>query len=146
MAISPSDVDAILSDALPEFRRAVEDHRQQWRHEPMLYPLVADLFRFVDEMAPQRERLAFAKRAYEVTDRMLLHGEPSVRDCFSIEMIEPLWGDPQTTDERFPGLESVLGPAAQRDLAAKREWVKRHQEAEVITRRDAMAKRDAHDW
>jgi hypothetical protein len=126
MPIEAAEVATILSDALPEFREAIEEHRREWPGEPMLYSLVGLLFQSIMLITSDKERLAFARRVYEITDKMLVEGAPSVRACFSIEMIEPLWGDAKTTEQYYPGLEGVLGPAGKRDLAAKREWQRRY--------------------
>lgn len=127
MAIEAHKVAGILLRELPEFTEAVEEHRQDWGDDPMLYLLIGPLFTYVakNRFASERERLMFATRAYAVTDKMLTDGTPSVRDCFSIQMIEPLSGDPKVGPD-YTWLEGTLGPAARRDLAAKREWSRRY--------------------
>jgi hypothetical protein len=124
MAIEQEVVAEILSAAFPEFGSEIAEHRKGWGNDPMLYLLVGALFRFVDELAPGRERVLRAQRVYALTDRMLSEGSPSVRDCFSIEMIEPLTA--MTSSERYPSLEAALGPAGKNELAKMREWWRRH--------------------
>ncbi len=68
------------------------------------------------------ERRDFARRVYAFTDTMLTAGSPYVRDCFAIEMIEPLSGDPN--EEHYPGLEAAVGPAGHKELAFMREWAR----------------------
>jgi hypothetical protein len=57
---------------------------------------------------------------------MLTEGSPSVRDCFAIEMIEPLSSDSEQTERSYPGVESVLGPLARKELAKMRGWGRRY--------------------
>jgi hypothetical protein len=119
--IDERQVDSILEKALPEFSDDLREHRENWPSDPMLYPLLGTLFNFIAPQ-PGQTRLDVARRAYEVTEKMLVDGTESVRDCFAIEMIEPLAGDPDEIESFYPGLESLLGPAAQRELASMREW------------------------
>lgn len=131
MAIKPMDVADFLSDALPEFRAAISEHRREWKDEPGLYILLGDVVRFMMRITPDSERLAFARRLYDVTEKMLVEGDSYVQDCFSIEMIEPLSLDPKETEQLFPGVEAILGPAAKKDLAEKREWFRRYEAMEA---------------
>ena len=119
----------ILSEALPEFGDAIKEHVADWPDDPMLYLLIGPLFSYVAELRPSKERecLQFARRVYDLVDKMLLEGSPSVRDCFAIEMIEPLSGNAEVLEQHYPGLESVLGPAGKRELARMREWWRRHE-------------------
>lgn len=129
MAIEQNEVIPMLREALPEFEYAIKEHVADWPDDPMLYLLIAPLFRHTAELRPgkERERLQFARRAYELVDRMLSEGSPSVRDCFAIEMIEPLSGDPpEVVEQYYPGLEGVLGPAGKKELATMREWGRRY--------------------
>ena len=120
MRIEASDVAALLCMALPEFREAVEEHRNDWPDDPMLYLLVGALFQRMVDMPDGPERRDFVDRVYALTDEMLLHGSPSVRDCFSIEMIEPIANDPN--QQYYPEHEAAVGATGRKDLAFKREW------------------------
>lgn len=128
MTIEQDEVIPMLSETLPEFGDAIREHVADWPDDPMLYLLIGPLFRHVAELRPgkERERLQFARRAYELVDKMLLEGSPSVHDCFAIEMIEPLSGDPEVVEQYYPGIESVLGPAGKKRLAKMREWGSRY--------------------
>jgi hypothetical protein len=130
MSIEQAGVIPILSEALPEFSDAIREHVADWPDDPMLYPLIGSLFQHVAELRPgkERERLRFARRAYELVDKMLSEGSPSVRDCFAIEMIEPLSGDAEAIKQHYPGLESILGPVGKEELAKMREWWRQHKE------------------
>ena len=127
MAIEQNEVIPMLREALPEFRNVIREHVADWPDDPMLYSLVGSLRRHVAEVGPDKEceRLRFARRVYELVDRMLSEGSPSVSDCFAIEMIEPLSGDPEEAERYYPGIESVLGPAGKKKLAKMREWWRR---------------------
>jgi hypothetical protein len=135
VAIEQIEVIPMLREALPEFGDAIREHIADWPDDPMLYLLVGPLFRHVAEARPgkERERLQFARRVYELVDRMLSEGSPSVSNCFAIEMIEPLSGDPEEAERCYPGIESALGPAGKKELAKMREWWRRkkHMDAAI---------------
>jgi hypothetical protein len=128
VAIEQDQVIAILGEALPEFQASIREHVADWPDDPMLYLLIGPLFRHVAELRPskERERLQFARRVYELVDKMLSEGSPEVRDCFAIEMIHPLSGDPNWVEQHYPGIESILGPAGKKELARTREWGRRY--------------------
>lgn len=120
--VEADDVAAILSEALPEFAEAVEQHRKDWPDSPMLYLLIGPLFWRMVEMPDGPERRDFVRRVYTVTDAMLANGSPSVRDCFAIEMIEPLSSD--SNEQRYPRLEAAVGPVGRKELENMREWAR----------------------
>jgi hypothetical protein len=125
MSIGEFDVDALLSDAVPELAAVVHEHREQWPDSGMLYSLVAQLFDLVVE-AGQRDDADgrdLVRRAFALTERMLVEGTPPVSDCFSIQMLEPLMGDPH--HEHFPNFEFAMGPVTLEDLRSKIEWLRR---------------------
>ncbi|HEY6326479.1 MAG TPA: hypothetical protein VIW73_08235 [Candidatus Cybelea sp.] len=122
--IEDAQVVSILEDAFSEFGDEIHEHRRDWGNEPMLYLLVGRLFEFANALPSGRDRTIRVQRVYAVTDRMLVEGTHSVRDCFAIEMIEPLIGD--TSKERYPDFEAALGPAGRKELAGMREWDRRH--------------------
>ncbi|MGB8910394.1 MAG: hypothetical protein WCC84_16750 [Candidatus Cybelea sp.] len=128
MTIEQSEVISMLGEALPEFGDAIREHIADWPDDPMLYILIGPLFDYVaaPRAGQERERLQFARRAYEFVDKMLLEGTSSVQNCFAIQMIEPLAGDPKTVEQRYPGIESVLGPAGKKELSNMREWGRRY--------------------
>jgi hypothetical protein len=91
--IEQAEVITTLRETLPEFENAIKKHVADWDDEPaMLYILIGPLFDLVAAPRPgkERERLQFARRVYELVDKMLLEGSPPVVDCFAIQMIEPL--------------------------------------------------------
>jgi hypothetical protein len=122
--IEANEVADVLHVELPEFRHEITRHRQDWGDDPMLYLLAGALFRFVTELPGGRERVLRAQQVYVVTDKMLVEGSPSVRDCFAIEMIEPLIS--ATSVGRYPSLELALGPAGRKKLERMREWWRVH--------------------
>ena len=126
MSIGEFDVDALLIDALPELATVVREHREEWPDSGMLYSLVARLFDAVVEAGHRDDADArdLIRRAYALTERMLVEGTPSVSDCFSIEMLEPLGNDPD--HEQYPNLEFAMGPAALADLRSRFEWNRRY--------------------
>jgi hypothetical protein len=128
MTIEQDEVIPMLREVLPGFGDAIREHVADWPDDPMLYLLIGPLFDYVAAPQPgkERERLQFARRAYELVDKMLLEGTPLVQDCFAIQMIEPLAGDAKTVGQRYPGIESVLGPAGKEELSNMREWGRRY--------------------
>jgi len=126
MSIGEFDVDALLCEAVPEFASVVREHREEWPDTGMLYALVPRLFDAVVEAGRRDDADARSLlcRAYALTERMLVEGTPSVRDCFSIEMIEPLWEDHD--HEVYPNVEFALGPVALADLRSKIECGRRY--------------------
>lgn len=81
----------MLVRALPEFADDVRQHRAEWPDDPMLYPLIGSLFDFAVSALrnpSERDGSGLARRVYEVVEAALSDGEPSVQDCFAIEMIE----------------------------------------------------------
>lgn len=109
--IGPSQVDRILTEAVPDFAGEVLRHRSDHPDEPMLYLLAGRLFEFVTagyrRPAPlPPERMAVARQIYDVVERLVVEGDTSVSDPFTIEMIEPL-----ALDRNFlcPDLTPVMG-------------------------------------
>lgn len=125
MTIGENDVDGLLCKELPEFASSVKEHRADWPDEAMLYPLLSLLFDFAvrEYNIADGMRKEVAQRAYAIVETALTEGSKPVRDCFAIQMLEPLIGD--TNHESYPDLESVMGPASQRELRRMREWWKR---------------------
>ena len=132
-SIEAGDVAAILSEVLPEFRQAVEEHLNDWPDDPMLYPLVGGLFQRMVDMTDGPDRREFVRRVYVLTDTILANGSPSVRDCFAIEMIEPLSGDPN--QQYYPGLEVAVGPVGRKELEYMREWARLYRGMKVAIER-----------
>jgi hypothetical protein len=131
--IRREDVDGLICEALPEFVETVRRHRQEWGAEPALYPLLGQLSRSVVDAARASESdVDLARRAYALVERAIAHGEPSVRDCFVIEFVEPLAGDSQ--HKFYPNLERLMGRATRRELMTIREWGRRYREMSVIIR------------
>src|ERR1700733_9695308 len=131
MSIEVAEVIPILREALPEFSHAIEEHVVEWPDDPMLYSLIGVLFNCAAnafQAGEEQEQLSFARRAYQIVDKMLSEGSPLVRDCSAIEMIEPLSGDARIVEQYYPGLESVLGPVGKEELAKMREWWRQHKD------------------
>jgi hypothetical protein len=125
MSLNEDEIDDLLCEELPEFASAVREHRAEWPDQPGLYPLLGLLFDFVvneSNMVPDA-RKDVAQRAYAVVEKALTAGDKRLRDCFAIEMIEPLIADPK--HKVYPDFESVMGPASKRELHGMREWWKR---------------------
>jgi hypothetical protein len=140
MSIEAADVIPILREALPEFCHAIEEHVSEWPDAPMLYLLIGALFNCAANAfwaGEEEEQLSFARRAYQIVDKMLSEGSPSVRDCFAIEMIEPLSDEAKIVEQIYPGLESILGPAGKEELAKMREWWRQHKDPIDIPRNAA---------
>ena len=131
MSIEAAEVISILREALPEFSHAIEEHVVEWPDDRMLYSLIGVLFNCAANAfraGEEQEQLSFARRAYQIVDKMLSEGSPLVRDCFAIEMIEPLSGDAELVEQYYPGLESILGPVGKEELAKMREWWRQHKD------------------
>lgn len=112
------DVDELLLDAVPEFASAIREYRATWPDQPMLYPLIAQLFDFAVET--MSESADVAMRAYSVVENVMINGSKEVKNCFAIEMLEPLVGD--SHHEFYPNLEAVMGPATKHELDGMRKW------------------------
>lgn len=124
-ALMASEVDELLVTALPEFADNVRQHRAEWPDDPMLYILIGSLFDLAVSAARESHNgMSLARRIYQVVERALSDGEKSVQDCFAIEMIEPLAGDPK--HEYYPNLETVMGPVALDELRGWRQWGTRY--------------------
>jgi hypothetical protein len=124
MAIEAQDVARLIREAFPELRTQVDRHTADWPDDPMIYLIVGTLFQWAADMPVGRERVLVASRMYALTEKMLGEGSEQVRDCFSIEMIEPLMSE--TSTAHYPNFEAALGSFGRRDLAAKREWAVRY--------------------
>jgi hypothetical protein len=104
MSIEEADVAAAIIKALPERAAIVSAHLAEWQDEPMPYLLLSDIFQMMSKIPRGPEQLDLIRRAYDLCDKALSDGSREVRDCFAIELIEPLSFEP---DETFL---SALGP------------------------------------
>ncbi len=127
--IEAVDVPGILVEILPEFRPTVEEHQKEWPDDPMLYLIVGALFRRMVDMSEGPERVDFVRRVYDLTEIMLAKGAQYVRDCFAIEMIEPLSGE--HSEQTFPSLEIAIGKFGRKELAFMREWSRLYGEMKI---------------
>ena len=134
MSLDEGDIDDLLCKELPEFAAAVREHRAEWPDHPMLYPLLGILFDFVVNASKiTRERpMDLAQRAYGVVEKVLTSGNEGLRDCFVIQMLEPLANDPKYTF--YPNLEHLMGPASRREIHAIRDWWKRQHALDAVLR------------
>jgi hypothetical protein len=131
--IEAVDVPGILIETLPEFRPSVEEHQREWPDDPMLYLIVGALFQRMVDMSEGSERLDFVRRVYTLTEIMLTNGAQCVRDCFAIELIEPLSGE--NSEQSFPGLEIAIGEAGRKELAFMREWARLYGDMKIAIER-----------
>jgi len=123
LSIAWREVEALLISEIPEFAETVREHRQDWPDLPIEYLLIGQLYSFVVatlKNEPNSARREIARRVYAVVERVLVDGDTAVRDCFSIEMVEPF------TISHNPQIESMMGPAALQDLEVKRVWSRRY--------------------
>jgi hypothetical protein len=125
MSIGEFDVDALLIDAVPELAAVVRENREAWPDTSMLYGVVGQLFEVVVEAGRRDDADArdLVRRAFAFTERMLIEGTPSVSDCFSIQILEPLGSDQD--HEYYPDFEYAMGPATLADLRSRFEWGRR---------------------
>jgi hypothetical protein len=126
MSIGEFDVDALLIDAVPELAAVVRENREEWPDTSMLYGVVAQLFDLVVEAGRRDDPEArdLVRRAFALTERMLVEGTPPVSDCFTIQMLEPLGSDQH--HEYYPDFEYAMGPATLADLWSRFEWGRRY--------------------
>jgi hypothetical protein len=127
LSIGWREVEVLLIKELPEFADVVREHQEYEPDGSMSYLLVGQLFDFVvDSFKSASIELAreIGHRTYSLVDRALTEGDEYIQTCFAIQMIEPV-----STDEghlHYPNLESLMGPAARRELAHMREWWRRY--------------------
>ena len=134
MGLEEPDVDDLLCKELPEFAPAVREHRAEWPDQPMLYSLLGSLFRFVvsEAEATHGRPCDVAYRAYRVVENVLESGNESLRDCFVIEMLEPIANDSDNTF--YPNFEPLMGPLSTREVRDIREWSKRQSALDAVLR------------
>jgi hypothetical protein len=116
MSIEASDVAAAILKALPECTAIVDAHLEEWPGEPMLYLLLQEVSRMIFDPPESAEQLDVIRRAYDLCERALSEGSREVRDCFAIELLEPLSGDP----EGF--FLAALGPIGRLMRDEMHEW------------------------
>lgn len=132
MTICEADVDGLLNEHLPEFADEVRAHRSEWPDDPMLYPLIARLFDFVVEASVLRSKDVL-RRAFATVELAIVEGSSGVRDCFAIQMLEPVANDPK--HERYPNFEPFLGPASTREIQQMRQWWQRQKALDEAVQR-----------
>jgi hypothetical protein len=139
--IGADEVVNIISSTLPEFESNVREHLSEWPNEPMLYPLLSDLVRFMLKMPEGKTKREFVKRTYDLAEEMLLHGTKAVSDAFAIELVEPFSGESVFHGSEEAIVLTSMGPTCRKLLEEMREWTRLYERMKgAIDRENASLK------